>query len=108
MNLIKKAPLMAFVLGLGLMVSMITLNSFKADHRFATRYYWYDNDGAGPNVATWHNTSPAPVLGLSCDITQTSTYCSAEFNSAPTTTDNTVATNSSLIVPSTGQLGDLN
>lgn len=99
---------MAFGLGLGLMLSVITLNSFKADTNFVTRYYWYDNDGAGSNAPTWHNVAPAVGLGLSCDDTQTSSYCSAEFDSAPTTTDNTVVSNSSLIVPSSGQIGELN
>lgn len=68
-----------------------------------TRYYFYDNDGSGPNIAAWHDVAPAGGLGLSCD-TDNSKICSANFPSAPTSSDNTVANNTTSTSRTLGNL----
>lgn len=57
-----------------------------------TRYYWYDNDGSGPNAAAWHTTAPAGGLNLSCESDE-DRICSANFTSAPSSTNNLVSSN---------------
>ena len=94
MNRINKAPLMAFGLGLGLMLSVVTMSSFKAESNLTTRYYFYDNDGAGPNAPAWHTTAPAAELDLACE-TAPPKLCSADFPSAPTSSDNLIINNGS-------------
>lgn len=67
--------------------------ALKAESSRAPRYYFYDNDGAGANVPAWHSVPPSEESGLVCDPEDQTKICSAEFATAPTTTNNSVASN---------------
>jgi len=78
MNLLKKLPLMAFVLGLGLILSVGTMSSFKAvsgDHTESTASYWYVKN---PTTGVYQLQEGPPP---SCLIDETEVICALGFNS---------------------------
>lgn len=88
-NLLKKPALMAFVFGLGLMLTVVSMSSFKGETR-AERYYYYDNQ--------WHDT---PSETLTCQPLDPTKICSAVFEEMPTT-DNSVSSNPTAVAATLG------
>ncbi len=76
MNTLKKAPLMAFVLGLGLMTSVVTMSSFKANRAIPN----YSRNSA---TGVWSplTTTPGSEPGEYRCSTGPSTYCVGYFSS---------------------------
>lgn len=63
MNLIKKLPLMAFVLGLGFMISM---SSFKGELKAPTKYYYNHPSSSFANMQIPGNWNTAQDEGYIC------------------------------------------
>ena len=79
MNLIKKAPLMAFVLGLGLMTSVVTLSSFTASKRVGEVVYLLSADGL--TYTRFSTNGTFPTTG-GCESVENYKPCSQRYNTA--------------------------
>ncbi|QNN42714.1 hypothetical protein [Pedobacter roseus] len=69
-----------FVLAI-VMAATTAFVSTGSSHERLTRYYYYDNDGTGPNAQDWHTTEPSSSLEIEC--LPASTICSADFDKQP-------------------------
>ena len=76
---IKSLHLFAIAIVMAATTAFVSTGS---SHERLTRYYYYDNDGAGSNPKNWHTTPPAEELDLTCQP-EPDNICSAEFNFAP-------------------------
>ena len=76
---IKSLHLFALAIAMAVTTAFVSTGS---SHERLTRYYYYDNDGAGTNPKDWHNTPPATDLELTCQPVPEN-ICSAEFDFAP-------------------------
>jgi len=63
MNLIKKLPLMAFVLGLGFMIAM---SSFKGEVKRSTKYYYNHPSSSFANMQIPGNWDKAQDVDYTC------------------------------------------
>lgn len=64
------------------MAISFTASAFTAPGVVATRFYFYDADGSGPQTAQWHEEEPDSGMELECSPNEDA-ICSAEFESAP-------------------------
>lgn len=82
----KKINFVLIALMMGTCFAFASNNPFKK----ASRYYFYNG--------SWHTEAPAPEDELACNPTDHSRICSAEFPSAPTTSNNLKSNNTSASV----------
>ena len=75
----KSIHLFALAIALAFTTAFATTSS---SHSKLTRYYYYDNDGAGSNTQQWHSTAPDEDLELSCAPVPNK-ICSADFDIQP-------------------------
>jgi hypothetical protein len=79
MNIIKKAPLMAFGLGLGLLITTVTMSSFTSSKRALEVVYLLSADGLTYNRFSTNGTFPTTGA---CESVDDYKPCSQRYNTA--------------------------